>query len=139
MVKIAMMQILDVVICKQVKTCHPRVIRRSMNNWTGEELAFRCEHLSVRMSKLAQNFLQMAALSADVSNAEAVLVLIRESKGFLELTALDLDVEQGFELALSPATTIKGGTSIGQKFWQMILVVWKSLVWLKPGQIVFKK
>ena len=70
-----------------------------MNNWTGEELAFRCERLSVRMSKLAQNFLQMAVLSVDVSNAEAVLALIRETKGFLELTALDLDVDQGFELA----------------------------------------
>lgn len=70
-----------------------------MNNWTGEELAFRCERLSVRMSKLAQNFLQMALLSVDVNNSEAVLAIIRESKGFLELIAIDLDVDHAFELA----------------------------------------
>lgn len=70
-----------------------------MNNWTGEELAFRCERLSVRLEKLAQNFLQMAILSVDVSNAEAALAIVRESKGFLELTAIDLDVDRAFELA----------------------------------------
>ncbi|HAA26703.1 MAG TPA: hypothetical protein DCE56_02250 [Cyanobacteria bacterium UBA8553] len=70
-----------------------------MNNWTGEELAFRCERLSVRLEKLAKNFLQIAILSVDVSNSEAVLAIVRESKGFLELTALDLDVDRAFELA----------------------------------------
>ncbi|XHX77659.1 MAG: hypothetical protein RBJ76_25030 [Stenomitos frigidus ULC029] len=70
-----------------------------MNNWTAEELAFRCDRLSVRLERLSQNFLQMAALSAERSNAEATLKLVRENKGFLELTAIDLDVDGAFELA----------------------------------------
>ncbi|HBB32921.1 MAG TPA: hypothetical protein DDZ80_24200 [Cyanobacteria bacterium UBA8803] len=70
-----------------------------MNNWTGEELAFRCERLSVRLEKLAENFLQIAILSVDVSNSEAVLAIVRESKRFLELIASDLDVDRAFELA----------------------------------------
>ena len=70
-----------------------------MNNWTEEELAFRCERLSVRLEKLAENFLQIAILSVDVSNSEAVLAIVRESKRFLELTAIDLDVDRAFELA----------------------------------------
>jgi hypothetical protein len=70
-----------------------------MNNWTAEELAFRCERLSVRLEKLAQVFLKIASLSAEKTNAEAVLALIQESKVFLELTAIDLDVDQAFELA----------------------------------------
>ena len=70
-----------------------------MNNWTASEITFRCERLSVRMERLAQNFLLMSALSVDGSDAEAVLALVRESKVFLELTAIDLDVDRAFELA----------------------------------------
>jgi hypothetical protein len=70
-----------------------------MNNWNEAELAFRCERLSVRLERLAQNFLQMAQLSQDVGNADTVLVIVQESKSFLELTAIDLDVDSAFELA----------------------------------------
>lgn len=70
-----------------------------MNNWTAEELAFRCERLSMRLEKLSQNFLQMSTLSVNAVNAEATLEIIRESKVFLELTAIDLDVDSAFELA----------------------------------------
>ena len=70
-----------------------------MNNWTASEITFRCERLSVRMERLAQNLLLLSALSVDGSDAETVLALIRESKVFLELTAIDLDVERAFELA----------------------------------------
>ena len=35
----------------------------------------------------------------DRANAEAVLALVRESKVFLELIAIDLDVDRAFELA----------------------------------------
>lgn len=70
-----------------------------MNNWTAKELVFRCERLSVRLEKLAQIFLKIASFSAERTNAEAVLALIQESKAFLELTAIDLDVDRAFELA----------------------------------------
>ena len=70
-----------------------------MNNWSASEVAFRCDRLSVRMERLAQNFLRMGALSVDGSDSEAVLELVRESKVFLELIAIDLDVERAFELA----------------------------------------
>lgn len=70
-----------------------------MNNWTAEELAFRCERLSVRLETLSQNFLRMSSLSVDAANAEATLEIIRESKAFLELTAIDLDIDRAFELA----------------------------------------
>jgi hypothetical protein len=70
-----------------------------MNNWNETELAFRCDRLSVRLERLAQNFLRMASLSLDITNADVVLVILRESKVFLELTALDLDVDSAFELA----------------------------------------
>ena len=70
-----------------------------MNNWTAEELGFRCERLSVRLDRLAQNFLHMGSLSLNVTNDEVVLAIIRESKVFLELTAIDLDVNSAFELA----------------------------------------
>ncbi|BAB72639.1 hypothetical protein ACN23B_03395 [Anabaena sp. FACHB-709] len=70
-----------------------------MNNWTLEQTAFRCDRLSVRLERLAQNFLQMASLSLDGVNGEAVLGIVRESKVFLELTAIDLDVDSAFELA----------------------------------------
>ena len=51
------------------------------------------------MERLAQNFLRMGALSVDRANAEAVMALVRESKVFLELIAIDLDVDRAFELA----------------------------------------
>lgn len=70
-----------------------------MNNWTVEQIAFRCERLSVRLEQLARNFLQMASLSLDGANGEGVLGIIRESKVFLELIAIDLDVDRAFELA----------------------------------------
>ncbi len=70
-----------------------------MNNWTAEELAFRCERLSIRLEYLAQNFLRMASLSWDIDNSETVLIIIRESKVFLKLTAIDLEVDNAFELA----------------------------------------
>lgn len=69
-----------------------------MNNWSAEETAFRCQRLSIRLEQLAQTFEEMAALSRDEGNAEAVLVL-RAGKGYLELTALDLDMENAFEFA----------------------------------------
>jgi hypothetical protein len=70
-----------------------------MNNWTASEIVFRCERLSIRMERLAQNFLRMSALSIDGSDADTVLDLLRESKVFLELIAIDLDVDRAFELA----------------------------------------
>jgi hypothetical protein len=70
-----------------------------MNNWNETELAFRCERLSVRLERLAENFLNMASLSQSAQYSEAVLGLIQESKSFLELTAIDLDVDSAFELA----------------------------------------
>ena len=70
-----------------------------MNNWTVEQITFRCERLSVRLERLAQNFLQIVSLCVDGVNGEAVLEIIRESKVFLELTAIDLDVDNAFELA----------------------------------------
>ena len=69
-----------------------------MKNWNEKELAFRCERLSVRLERLAQNFLQMARLSQQ-QNVEAALAVLEESKSFLELTAIDLDVDCAFELA----------------------------------------
>lgn len=70
-----------------------------MNHWTTEELTFRCDRLSIRLERLAQNFLRIASLCLDEVNAEAVLEIVRESKVFLELTAIDLDVDAAFELA----------------------------------------
>lgn len=70
-----------------------------MNYWTVEELAFRCERLSVRLERLAQNFLRMASLCLDEVNASDVLAIVRESKVLLELTAIDLEVDSAFELA----------------------------------------
>jgi ferredoxin-fold anticodon binding domain-containing protein len=70
-----------------------------MNNWSVEEIAFRCDRLSVRMERLAQNFLRIGSLSLEGVDAEIVLNLIRESKTFLELTAIDLDVDSAFELS----------------------------------------
>jgi hypothetical protein len=70
-----------------------------MNNWSAEELSFRCDRLSMRLERLAQNFLRIASLSLDITNADAVLVILRESKVFLELIAIDLEVDSAFELA----------------------------------------
>ena len=70
-----------------------------MNNWSGEEITFRCQRLSVRMERLAQNFLRIGSLTEEGFQAEVVLDIIRESKVFLELTAIDLDVNSAFELA----------------------------------------
>jgi hypothetical protein len=70
-----------------------------MNNWSETELAFRCERLSVRLERLAENFLRMGGLSQDVTNADSVLEIVKETKSFLELTAIDLDFDSAFELA----------------------------------------
>jgi hypothetical protein len=70
-----------------------------MNNWSDQEIAFRCARLPVRAERLTQNFLQLASLSSNDQAAESVLAIIRESKSFLELTAVDLDIDQAFELA----------------------------------------
>jgi hypothetical protein len=70
-----------------------------MNNWNEAELAFCCERLSARLERLAQNFLRMGILSQDGTQADAILLIVQESKSFLELTAIDLDVDSAFELA----------------------------------------
>jgi hypothetical protein len=69
-----------------------------MNNWNNSEIAFRCERLSVRMERLSQNFLTIATLSLEGVDAASVLEILRESKVFLELIAIDLDVDRAFEL-----------------------------------------
>jgi 3-hydroxyacyl-CoA dehydrogenase len=70
-----------------------------MNNWTVAETTFRCDRLSVRMERLAQNFRRMGSMALDGIDAEIVLEIVRESKVFIELTAIDLDVDSAFELA----------------------------------------
>jgi hypothetical protein len=70
-----------------------------MNNWNETEIAFRCQRLSVRMEILSQQLSQLGALSLKNTDRETVLVFLRESKSFLELTAIDLDVNSAFELA----------------------------------------
>lgn len=70
-----------------------------MNNWNEEEIRFRCERLSIRLERLAQNFTKIASLSLDIANAEDVFAIIRQNKVFLELTAIDLDIDSAFELA----------------------------------------
>jgi 3-hydroxyacyl-CoA dehydrogenase len=70
-----------------------------MNNWTAAEIAFRCDRLSLRMERLAQNFLRMGSMSLDGVDAETVRAIVKESKVFIELTAIDLDIESAFELA----------------------------------------
>jgi hypothetical protein len=70
-----------------------------MNDWNESEVAFRCQRLSVRLERLAQNFLQMGASSKEGADAESVLAIVRECKAFLELTAIDLDVDSAYELA----------------------------------------
>jgi hypothetical protein len=51
------------------------------------------------MERLAENFLRMGSLSLDGVDAEAVLAILRENKVFIELTAIDLDIDRAFELA----------------------------------------
>ena len=70
-----------------------------MNNWTVAEMSFRCDRLSLRMERLAQNFLRMGSISLDGVDAETVRAIVKESKVFIELTAIDLDVDSAFELA----------------------------------------
>lgn len=70
-----------------------------MNNWTAAETTFRCDRLSVRMEKLAHNFSRMGSMALDGVKPETVLEIVRESKVFIELTAIDLDVDSAFELA----------------------------------------
>ncbi len=70
-----------------------------MNNWTPEELLFRCDRLSVRLERLATNFLHISMLSQTVESGAQALSIVRESKSFLELTAVDLDFDNAFELA----------------------------------------
>jgi hypothetical protein len=70
-----------------------------MNNWNEAELKFRYERLSVRLERLAENFLRLASLVQNEQNSEVALGVIQESKMFLELTAIDLDVDRAFELA----------------------------------------
>ncbi len=70
-----------------------------MNDWNDSEIAFRCERLSVRMERLSQNFLLIATLSVEGVKGANVLEILRESKVFLELSAIDLDVDRAFELA----------------------------------------
>jgi hypothetical protein len=70
-----------------------------MNNWNESELKFRCERLSVRLERLAENFMCLASLVQNEQNSEVALAVIQEGKMFLELTAIDLDVDRAFELA----------------------------------------
>lgn len=70
-----------------------------MNNWTEAEVAFRCQRLSVRMEQLAQNLTRMGSMSVQNVDRETILAILRENKAFLELTAIDLDIDSAFELA----------------------------------------
>jgi hypothetical protein len=70
-----------------------------MNNWTAEEIAFRCDRLPVRIDRLAANLLRMGSLSLNGTDADSTLEILRESKIFIELTAIDLDIDSAFELA----------------------------------------
>jgi hypothetical protein len=70
-----------------------------MNNWTAEEIAFRCDRLPNRIDRLTQNFVRIGSLSQDGTDPETTLVIIRESKVFIELTAIELDIDGAFELA----------------------------------------
>jgi hypothetical protein len=70
-----------------------------MNNWTKTEIAFRCQRLSVRMERLAQHLNHLGSLSVQGIDEETVLSILRESKSFLKLTAIDLDIDSTFELS----------------------------------------
>ncbi|MBE9012454.1 hypothetical protein IQ250_19845 [Pseudanabaenaceae cyanobacterium LEGE 13415] len=52
-----------------------------MKYWSSEEAAFRCQWLSVRLEQIAQTFGQMAALSQDELQADAMLVFLRLTEG----------------------------------------------------------
>lgn len=62
-------------------------------------MRFRCDRLSLRMEQLAQNFLRMGAMSLEGVDAETVRSIVKETKIFIELTAIDLDIDSAFELA----------------------------------------
>jgi hypothetical protein len=51
------------------------------------------------MERLARNLSRRGYLSIEGLDEEIVLATLRESKSFLELTAIDLDVNSAFELA----------------------------------------
>jgi hypothetical protein len=70
-----------------------------MNNWTAEEIAFRCDRLPVRIDRLTTNLLRMGSLSSSGADADGTLAVLRESKVFIELIAIDLDIDSAFELA----------------------------------------
>jgi hypothetical protein len=74
---------------------------------TTVEISFRCvgiaspldSRLSLRMERLAQNFSRMGSMSLDGIDAETVRAIVKESKVFIELTAIYLDIDSAFELA----------------------------------------
>jgi hypothetical protein len=74
---------------------------------TTVEISFRCvgiaspldNRLSLRMERLAQNFSRMGSMSLDGIDAETVRAIVKESKVFIELTAIYLDIDSAFELA----------------------------------------
>jgi hypothetical protein len=70
-----------------------------MNNWTETEAAFRCQRLSVRLERLAQTCLQLGKSIEVEVNHELALAILRKCKVFLELTAIDLDIDSAYELA----------------------------------------
>jgi hypothetical protein len=70
-----------------------------MNHWSPEDLAFRCQRLSLRLEMLAQTFSQLATLSEEATAADEALTTLRQAKAWLELTAIDLNIDQAFELA----------------------------------------
>jgi hypothetical protein len=70
-----------------------------MNNWSEAELQFRCERLSVRLERLAENFLRIADLCQRENDGNEVLVLLQACRSFLELTAIDLDFDNAYALA----------------------------------------
>ena len=70
-----------------------------MNHWSPEDLAFRCQRLSLRLEMLAQTFSQLATLSEEATAADEALATLRQAKAWLELTAIDLNIDQAFELA----------------------------------------
>jgi hypothetical protein len=70
-----------------------------MNNWTAAKIAFRCDRLPVRIDRLTTNLLHLGSLSSTGTDADSALAVLRENKVFIELTAIDLDVDSAFELA----------------------------------------
>jgi predicted nucleic acid-binding protein len=70
-----------------------------MNNWTAAEIAFRCDRLPVRIDRLTTNLLRLGSLNSNGTDADSALAVLRENKVFIELTAIDLDVDSAFELA----------------------------------------